>query len=228
MTMLNDQPIQTLLELVQQHKLDPWDVDIEKLAHLYMQRIRKIAEVDLRISGRALLSSSVLLRIKSDHALNGHSRQAGVEDIDDLTDLNLPDLGEITIVQSTPRKITLIELIGALKDAISEIPDKKPPISRKMLKVVQTLDEYEINIIKYMATLHNRILGLIKSGKDITLFTLIENKTRFAIARMLLLLLYLCADGRIMLSQPETFGEIFVSVSEKVVKDGDQTGSRGN
>jgi chromatin segregation and condensation protein Rec8/ScpA/Scc1 (kleisin family) len=75
MVNFTDQPIQTLLELVQQHKLDPWDIDIEKLTYLYIQRVREIVEVDLRASGRVLLTSSVLLRIKSDHALNGHARK---------------------------------------------------------------------------------------------------------------------------------------------------------
>ena len=221
MTALTDQPIQTLLELVQQHKLDPWDIDIEKLAYLYIQRVREIAEVDLRASGRVLLSSSVLLRIKSDYTLSGRSKLAAGEEADDLLDINLPDLGEITIIQSTPRKITLVELISALKEAISEMPERKLPVSKRMEKVVQTLDEYEINIIKHMALLHKKILNLIESGKILSLFTLIEEKTRLALARMFILLLYLCAEGKVLLEQREMFGDISVSLpSRQVAKDG--------
>ena len=220
MTSLTDQPIQTLLELVQQHKLDPWDIDIEKLAGLYIQRIREIVEVDLRASGRALLSSSVLLRIKSDYALNGHGTQVSAEELDDLLDLNLPDLGQINIIQTTPRKITLAELLGALREALAEIPEKKPIVSRKMEKVFQTVDEYEINIIKHMAMLHKRILDLLKSGNNLTLLTLVEERTKVAIARMLLLLLYLCAEGKITLEQPEMFGEIYISAPKRVEKNG--------
>jgi len=220
MATLTDQPIQTLLELVQQHKLDPWDIDIEKLACLYMARVREIVEVDLRASGRALLSSSVLLRIKSDYTLNGRGKHGAGEEIDENLDLNLPDLGQINIIQSTPRKITLVDLLGALKDALAEVPEKKPVISRKIETIVQTVDEYELNIIKHMAILHKRILSLIESGKNLTLLTLVEEKTKIAIARILLLLLYLCADGKISLEQPEMFGEIHVSSPKQVVKSG--------
>ena len=216
MTVLTDQPMQTLLELVQQHKLDPWDVDIEKLAYLYIQRVRKIIDVDLRSSGRTLLSSSVLLRIKSEHALNGRRKKIDAEEIDDLLDINLPDLGEINIIQSTPRKITLVDLLGALKDALKEIPEKKPVVSKKMERVVKSVDEYEINIIKHMALLHKRILDLLDSGNHLTLIKLVGEQTKIAIARMLLLLLYLFADGKIALEQSEMFGEICVSVPEAV------------
>ena len=220
MATLTDQPIQTLLELVQQHKLDPWDIDIEKLAFLYIQRVREIVEVDLRASGRALHSSSVLLRIKSDYALNGHTTQGVGEETDDMLDLNLPDLGQINIIQSTPRKITLVDLLGALKDALSEVPEKKLIISKKIEKIIQSVNEYEINIIKHMAILHKRILELMESGKNLTLLTLVEEKTRIAIARILLLLLYLCAEGKISLEQPEMFGEIYISPPKQVAKDG--------
>ena len=215
MVNFTDQPIQTLLELVQQHKLDPWDIDIEKLTYLYIQRVREIVEVDLRASGRVLLTSSVLLRIKSDHALNGHARKNDGEEIEELLDLDLPDLGQINIVQSTPRKITLVDLLGALKEALSEVPEKKSVVSKKIEKITHTVDEYEINILKHMAILHKRILELVESGKSLTFSALLEEKTRIAIARMLLLLLYLCADGKITLEQPEMFGEIYISVPKK-------------
>ena len=113
-----------------------------------------------------------------------------------------------------------MDLLGALKDALSEVPEKKPIISKKIEKVIQTVDEYEINIIKHMAILHKRILDLMESGKSLTLLTLVDEKTRIAIARILLLLLYLCADGKISLEQPEMFGEIYISVPNQGAKDG--------
>ncbi|MGQ9787993.1 MAG: segregation/condensation protein A [Candidatus Hadarchaeaceae archaeon] len=220
MTNLTDQPIQTLLELVQRHKLDPWDIDIEKLTYLYIQRVRQIVEVDLRASGRVLLSSSVLLRIKSDYIINGHGGKNEDEEMEELLDLDLPDLGQINIVQTTPRKITLEELLGALKEALAEIPEKKPNISKKIEKITQTVDEYEINILKHMTILHKRILELIKSRDSLTFSTLIEEKTRIAIARLLLLLLYLCSEGKISLRQPEMFGEIYILIPKQGANDG--------
>ncbi|GAI58362.1 unnamed protein product, partial [marine sediment metagenome] len=109
MTTIADQPFQILLGLVQEHKLDPWDVDIEKIAGVYMQRVREMREFDIRISGRTLLSASVLLRMKSDFVFNGHKKPDAEEELKEMFDLDLPELGQITIIQRSPRKITLLD-----------------------------------------------------------------------------------------------------------------------
>ncbi|MDI6642866.1 MAG: segregation/condensation protein A [Candidatus Hodarchaeaceae archaeon] len=221
MTVLTDQPIQTLLELVQQHKLDPWDIDIEKLTHVYLERVLVKKEPDLRTSGRALLSASVLLRIKSDYVLNGNVKeQKAEEELDDLLDLDFPDLGQITIVQHTPRKITLIDLLGALQEALAEIPAKKLPKRKKMGKLIQFLSEYDVNIERHLNELYKRITTLAASGARITLFTLAEERTRLAVARTLLLLLFLYVDGKVVLEQPELFSDILVSLPKEEAKHG--------
>jgi len=221
MTTLTDQPIQTLLELVQQHKLDPWDVDIEKLTHVYIQRIQEMRELDLRASGRALLSASVLLRIKSSYATNGNGGEQVAEDgLDDILDLDFPDLGEITLVQNTPRKITLSDLLGALQEALTEMPTRKVPQSKKMEKIIQMLSEYYVNIEKHLDALYKRISALAGAGTRVTLLTLVEERTRLAVARTLLLLLFLCADGKVVLEQPDLFTDILVSLPRQEVKYG--------
>ncbi len=55
MPVIFDQPFQILLNLARDKKIDPWDVDIDKLAGLYMDRIREMEELDLRVSGRAYI-----------------------------------------------------------------------------------------------------------------------------------------------------------------------------
>ncbi|RLG57540.1 MAG: segregation/condensation protein A [Hadesarchaea archaeon] len=225
-TTLSDHPIRALLELVQQHKLDPWDVDIEKLTHLYLERIGGPEEPDLRASGRALLSASVLLRIKSAYALNGNGRiQAPEESFDESFDLDFPDLGEITLVQNTPRKITLVDLLGALQEALEEIPVKKIPQSKKMEKIVRFLNEYDVNIEKHIDELYNRILSLATSGEKITLARLAEEPTKLSIARTFLLLLFLYANKKIVLKQEELFGDIVVSLPEQEEEHGNKAGS---
>jgi segregation and condensation protein A len=225
MTTLTDQPIQTLLELVQQHKLDPWDVDIEKLTHVYLERIQEMKELDLRASGRTLLSASVLLRIKSTYATNGNGGgQVEEEGLDDVLEIDFPDLGEITLIQNTPRKITLADLLGALQEALSEIPAKKMPQSKKMEKIIQILSEYDVNIEKHLEALYRRISDLISAGNRVTLFTLLEERTRMAVARTLLLLLFLCAEGKVVLEQPDLFSDILVSLPKQGVGHGDQKG----
>ncbi len=212
MITIANQPFQILLGLVQEHKLDPWDVDIEKLAGVYLHRVREMREFDIRISGRTLLSASVLLRMKSDFVLNGRGGSVAEEGLEEVFDLDLPELGQVTIVQRSPRKITLLDLMGVLQDALKEIPARKPLQRRKLEKIMQTLSEYQINIERYLEELYQRIKSLVASGQDVPLSALVLERTRLAVARTLLLLLFLSIQGKVVLQQPEPFGEIFASV----------------
>ena len=212
MITIANQPFQILLGLVQEHKLDPWDVDIEKLAGVYLHRVREMREFDIRISGRTLLSASVLLRMKSDFVLNGRGGSVAEEGLEEVFDIDLPELGQVTIVQRSPRKITLLDLMGVLQDALKEIPARKPLQRRKLEKIMQTLSEYQINIERYLEELYQRIKSLVASGQDVPLSALVLERTRLAVARTLLLLLFLSIQGKVVLQQPEPFGEIFASV----------------
>lgn len=212
MVTIADQPFQILLGLVQEHKLDPWDVDIEKLAGVYLQRVQEMQEFDLRVSGRTLLSASVILRMKSDFVLNGRGGSVAEEGLEEVFDLDLPELGQVTIVQRSPRKITLLDLMGSLQEALKEIPARKPLQRRKLEKIMQTLSEYHINIERYLEELYQRIKNLVASGQEVSLSALVLERTRLAVARTLLLLLFLSIQGKVVLQQPEPFGEIFASV----------------
>ena len=212
MTTIADQPFQILLGLVQEHKLDPWDVDIEKIAGVYMQRVREMREFDIRISGRTLLSASVLLRMKSDFVFNGQKKPDAEEELKEMFDLDLPELGQITIIQRSPRKITLLDLMGALQEALKNTPTRKLVHRRKLEKIMQTLSEYHTNIERYLEELYQRVKSLTASGQEASLSALVLERTRLAVARTLLLLLFLEIQGKIVLRQPEPFGEIFTSV----------------
>jgi len=212
MTTIADQPFQILLGLVQEHKLDPWDVDIEKLAGVYLQRVREMREFDLRVSGRTLLSASMLLRMKSDFVFNGRKNPEAEEELKEMFDIDLPELGQITIIERSPRKITLLDLMGALQEALKDTPIRKLVHRRKLEKIMQTLSEYHINIERNLEELYQRVKSLAASGKEISLSVLVFERTRLAVARTLLLLLFLNIQGKVVLRQPEPFGEIFASL----------------
>lgn len=47
-------PVDILLQLVQMGKVDPWNIDIVDLTEKYIERLREMKELDLRISARAI------------------------------------------------------------------------------------------------------------------------------------------------------------------------------
>jgi segregation and condensation protein A len=57
-----EHPFAIAYRLVEEGKLDPWNVDIAQLANLYIQEIRKMELLDLRVPARALSVAVFLLK----------------------------------------------------------------------------------------------------------------------------------------------------------------------
>lgn len=213
MTLILDQPFQILLELIQTHKLNPWDVDIEKLTDVFLERMREMKKLDLRMSGRTLLSASILLRLKSEAVLNDGRAQPVDDGLEEFLDLDLPELGPITMIQRSPRKITVEELLGVLLDTLSEQKIYKRSPKGKIEKVVRTLSEYHINIEKYLGELYEKIKRLATPEQPVSFSKLLNDRSRISIVRTLLLILFLSMHGKITLKQDEAFGEILIFLS---------------
>ena len=60
------EPVEVLVQLAEEGEIDPWDVDLVDATDAFLERL---AETDLRTSGRALFYAAVLLRMKSDALL---------------------------------------------------------------------------------------------------------------------------------------------------------------
>ncbi len=61
----NIDAIEILVDLARSGKIDPWNIDIVDLYDKYMQRLSELRIKNLKSIGRALLFTSVLLRLKS-------------------------------------------------------------------------------------------------------------------------------------------------------------------
>jgi len=212
MEVMVDEPFEILLHLVQEGKLDPWEVDIEVVMGTLFERLR---EMDLRASGRALLSSSILLRMKAEG--NGNGRKE--EELPELPELELPELGPLFLIRHEGRKVGLEELLWALREALRELPPSKPSQRKLVEKMVKRIDEFRLRIEEHLERLYSRILSL-SSGGEVPFSSLLEERSRRGVVRTLLLLLFLSQRGKIRLRQEEPFGEIYVSP----IGDGNGTG----
>src|SRR3989338_3225268 len=59
-----------IYELIKSEQMNPWDIDISLLTKKYLETVQKLQEANFFISGKVLLASSILLRIKSDKLIN--------------------------------------------------------------------------------------------------------------------------------------------------------------
>ena len=116
------EPLGILVELAQDGKIDPWDIDIVQLTDSFLGRVEKLEKMDLRISSRTLLYSAILLRMKSSGILEVEKEEADEFDSDFLDDQDFPEPGEFPIPKLPVRRVstrpvTLNELIFELKKA---------------------------------------------------------------------------------------------------------------
>ncbi|KXB07937.1 hypothetical protein AKJ55_01660 [candidate division MSBL1 archaeon SCGC-AAA382M17] len=215
MPVIFDQPFQILLNLAREKKIDPWDVEIDKVADLYAAKIREMKKLDLRVSGRALLSASVLLRMKANTPpYNGHSEKKD-EMLEDL-EFDMPELGPITIIRQDGQKISLSDLTKSLQEVMEESPknedDKKK--TKHVKKIMREIDDYNINIEKHIQEFHEKIALLGSNGEKINFMQLLPEENRLEIVRNLLLALFLSAEGKISISQEDHFGDIYIKLLE--------------
>lgn len=199
-----------LLDLVVSEKLDPWNIDIVDIASRYLERIRNLQKLDLRVPANLILAASILLRFKSD-ALRFEEEEQVVEQqtfIDEQTPVEIPMLSLRTRIPRK-RKVTLNELMSALEEVFEEQRKRqeKPVIKESM---VINIPKYDIT--ERMKEIYRRVKENADASGLVTFSSLLKKRTREEIIYTLLPILHLAQDGRVSIFQEKFFGEIFIQL----------------
>lgn len=215
---------QTIIyDLVKTEKMDPWDIDISILTKRYIETIKKLQEHNFFISGKVLLASAILLKIKSNKLLTDYIAQfdnqlfAKEEDLlEEVVEMEQEDIPRLLIKtpQARKRKVTINDLMVALKKALDvdkrrefkklqEIPIRRAEIPTKKFDIGQ--------LIK---TIYQKILNFFKKQEVITFSQLIPSEKKEDKITTFIPLLHLDKDSKINLSQNEHFGEIYINKAE--------------
>lgn len=211
-------PIDMLIDLVLQGEMDPWDIDIANLAQRFLEEVRAMARLNLRLSGKTLLTSAILLRMKSEHIIpeeNGHDgyEESSWEETGSDAEqaaIAIPPL-PTPLRRRAERRVTLFELVEALQRALNEEALKKnfPPRGKAKPKLIIKVDE---EIKERILTLYDRVLELAKRCDVIRFHELLHESSRKHVVELLLYLLYLDSQGKLVVWQEELFGEIFITL----------------
>jgi len=208
------QPIEMLVNLVISERMNPWDIDIARLTNRFLEEIRKMREINLRISGKTLLAASFLLRLKSESILEKEEPEDGQEYFYE-NEVDYRELNEIKPItppvrRRNERKTTLFELIAALQQALSEEMIRKNfPSKKNERKLVIKIDEEDIK--EKISNIYSMLINLWKFKEEITFSELIKGKPRAKIVEILFTLLFLHMQKKIYIYQKELFGEIFIT-----------------
>lgn len=210
-------PIDMLVDLVISDEIDPWEIDIADIANRFLEKIREMSKINLRLSGKTLLTASILLRMKSESLIPQEEEEweegeeldwgwNGEEEKESVRPISMP------MRRRSERKTTLFELIGALQRALSEEMIRKnfPREGRHKPKLIIQIDEEGIK--EKIAKTYRQVQNLAKLHEVIKFSDLISGKTKERIIGVLLSLLYLDSQRKIRIWQKKLFGEIFITL----------------
>jgi len=222
---------QTLLyELVKTEQMDPWDINISLLAKKYIDVVKKMKELDLRISGKMLLAAAILLKIKSNRLLNEDlsefdrllTESEELLDLEDDAEYRPRDqIGKVPLIPRTPqprkRKVSIYDLVGALEKALEvkrrRVLNSIPPMHLEAPKKTRDITE----VIREVYT---RIKSLFSRGSSKVKFSqLLQSDSKEDKIYAFIPLLHLTTQRKIGLEQQEPFGEIDIMLrTEKEVE----------
>ncbi|ASJ00411.1 segregation and condensation protein A [Thermococcus gorgonarius] len=204
-------PVDILLQLVKMGKVDPWNIDIVDLTEKYIKMLREMQELDLRVSARAILAASILVRMKTEALLNEEQNQNEEEETEERVRVEVEPLAPP--IRRSERYYTFDDLLEALMDALEEAERRKPKKRKKenIEEQVFVVDDFRVDIEKHVYRLHNIVVELYREKKEpIKFWELVFDPSPKIVARTFLYLLFLSNMGKVDLIQEEPFGEILV------------------
>ena len=220
-----------LYELVKKEGMNPWDINISLLTKKYIDTIKKLKELDFRISGKVLLAAAILLKMKSNRLLNEDisefdrlitEEEELVEELD-LEEQQQYKPGERPILiprtpQPRKRKVSIFDLVNALEKAL-EVKQ------RRVLNSIPPMDvnipERKRDITEVIREVYSRIKSffMINSQKKLTFTQLVPSQKKEDKIFTFIPLLHLTNQRKVNLEQKEHFGEIEIMLNTQKETD---------
>jgi segregation and condensation protein A len=205
-----------LLDLVATNRLDPWNIDLVEVATGYLDKIRKMEMLDLRVPANLILAAAILLRFKS-QALRFDEQEQVVEEqtyVEGDAEASVIPVLELKTRIPPTRMVTLDELLVAMERVFDDQKKREEKAQKVEIPTVINIQLPEFNMEEEMEGVYARI-GKEKDTEGLATFSsLLDERTPVAMIGALLPLLHLVQDRRVSIFQEQVFGEIFIRVRE--------------
>jgi segregation and condensation protein A len=222
-----------IMDLVKSEGMDPWDVDISALSKKYSMMLKKLTELDFKVSGKMVLAAAMLLKLKSnrlvgeemaelDRLMSSQDEDNAEGFYDDLessySDTNY-DEGTQPLIPRTPqprkRKVSIYDLMISLQKAL-EVRDRR--VVRSVPYVNVKIPERKVDMSNLINDVFGKVSSLFKVNKTISFSQLVPvdaSKETKVLTFMPLLHLANADYRKIDMSQDEHFGEIVITLPVK-------------
>jgi segregation and condensation protein A len=223
-----------IYDLIRAEKMDPWDVDVSLLSQKYIDTIKKLKEMDFRVSGKVLLAAAILLKIKSsrlvDEDINELDRlifsqdemteEEFYEELETQFQGTTRNFEQPILIPKTPqprkRKVSIYDLVAALEQALEV--KRRRVISSIPTSTVE-LPEKKVDISDIIKQIYSRIVTFFSgSSGRLTFSQLIPSDNKEDKVYTFIPLLHLTTQRKIDMLQQEHFGEIEIQLLRQLGK----------
>ena len=209
-------PYMILFDLLRLHRIKPWDVNITYLLNAFLSEMKKRGFIDFSASGTALLSSSMIHRMKSELVLKMEEppKPPIARPNEEVPPpLPFPIRFEYT---STSIEQVLSVLEEVLKRESVALAERKSLLSPP--EIFEQMDEFLANIEKNIEVFYANLLGKASGTATLSFIQLTKDSTLLDTVRVFIILLFLVMQNRVSLSQKEDRGDIIISLPEVAAK----------
>lgn len=230
-------PLDLLLHLIREHRLDILDIPIALISEKYLEHLEQMRQIDLDIAGEFLVMASTLLHLKSRMLLPHEEQPAGQDAIEQAAERLDPraelvrrlleyqkykavaeQLAQNDILDRTvfPRRVTLdavplgAEEIGLLEISVYRLIEGLD----RVLANLEPRRQHEVtrehlSLSQAMYDVAAKVRAAEGSVRFVELFS--GQRVKSAVIITFLALLEMCKLGLLRVSQPEGSDDIFVS-----------------
>jgi segregation and condensation protein A len=212
-------PYAVLFDLLHLHRVKPWDVNLASLLSDLLREMKGQGYIDFTVSGTALLSSAILLRMKSELVLK--MEEPPRPPIERPTDYVPPPIAfplryEYTTTSLDEVLKGLLEVLKAERLLPTGIQ-----LASRTPEVFEQIDDFMVSIEENMRKFYARLLVEAKKRARLSFLRLVGKGDMLEAVRMFLMLLFLAVEGKVGLAQAEEFGDIAIEVRSTGSASGD-------
>ncbi|HEX4921600.1 MAG TPA: hypothetical protein VFV92_12780 [Candidatus Bathyarchaeia archaeon] len=193
--------------------MKPWDINLTDLLNGLMKEMRGRGFIDFSISGTALLSSSILLRMKSELLLK--LEEPPKPPPERPTDFVPPPLAFPIRYQSTTTSLDEV-LKGILEVLKAEklLPTGLSQLASRTPAVFEQADDWFVKIEEEIKAFYHQLLKANAPGGSLSFIDLLGKGDVVQAVRMFIMLLFLAVEGKVGLNQLEEFGDIEIQMRQ--------------
>lgn len=198
-------------------KKDVWDINVTMLLEMLLHLINMTGKKDLRICGIAILSSSIIYRLKVESIFRLEKIAMQRKGLDD--DLRfqqpIPDLNAVEIpfrIEST-YPVSLEDLLSVLENMISELANPRQKKKQLRLEPVETFnfDQYLVKFEHILQEYEDMIFDIVNAD-GVAMFKILVTKMEpIEVVRCFIAMLYLAMKGRVDLEEIESLEDVKIT-----------------